>query len=70
MNEAISLRVDHESGMIGYFKGEVEVSSCHIEQVGLGDDTLEEYVIKAGGIRRAIAQMPLSNIYVNTYLNN
>lgn len=70
MSEALSLRVDHESGMVCYFQGEVEISSCHIEQIGLGDDTLEEYVIKAGGIRRATAQMPLSNIYVNTTLHN
>lgn len=66
MSEAISLRVNHESGMISFFKGEVEVSSCHIEQVVLGDNTLEEYVIKAGGIMNAIAQMPLSSNYVTT----
>jgi len=67
MSESISLRINHESGIIGFFKGEVEVSTCHIEQVGLGDDTLEEYVIKAGGIRNAIAQIPLLSNYVNTY---
>lgn len=53
-----SLGVDHESGMISYCEGREELFGCHIDQVGLsGSESLEDFVIKAGGIQQAVQKM-------------
>lgn len=58
MSAMRSLKVNHESGRIHYCEGVEELFGCSIEQVGLSSsDSLEDFVIEAGGIKQAVLRM-------------